>query len=153
MGSNLLYTLVISLCGDVEVNPGPRTKANNSFLVFHWNINSISANNFSKVCLLRTYLTVHKSDMVCLSETYLDFNRLSNTAHNCNLEISGCNLIRSDHPFNNKREGVCIYYKNFFHLRVFEIQYLHECINIEPKIGDKFCYINYFVYIAKPIAR
>ena len=58
-----LYTLVISLSGDVEVNPGPR------------------------------------------------------------------------------RGGVCIYYKNFLHLRVLDIQYLHECINIELKIGDKLCYI------------
>ena len=27
------------------------------------------------------------------------------------------------------------------HLRVLDIQYLHECINIELKIGDKLCYI------------
>ena len=97
---------MISLSGDVEVNPGPRTKANNTFSVCHWNLNSISAHNYSKVSPLKAYLTVHKFDIVCLSETYLD----SNTApDNDNLEISGYNLIRLDHPSNSKREGVCIY--------------------------------------------
>ena len=56
-----------------------------------------------------------------------------------NLEISGYSLVRSDHPSNNKRGGVCVYYKNFLPLRVLDIQYLHECINFELKIGDKIC--------------
>ena len=62
--------------------------------------------------LLKVYLTVHKFDIVCLSETYHN----SNTAlDNDNLGISGYNLIRSDYPSNSKRgEGVCIYYKKFF---------------------------------------
>ena len=47
------------------------------------------------------------------------------------------NLIRSVDPSNSERGSVCIYYKNFLHLRVLQIQYLHECINIELKIGDK----------------
>ena len=54
--------------------------------------------------LLKAYLTDHKFDVVCLSETYLD----SNTASD-NVKISGYNLIRSDHPTNIKRGGVCIY--------------------------------------------
>ena len=109
---------MISLSGDVEVNPGPRTKANNTFSVCHWNLNSISAHNYSKVSPLKAYLTVHKFDIVCLSETYLD----SKTApDNDNLEISGHNLTRSDHPSNRKRGGVYIYHKNFLHLRVLDI--------------------------------
>ena len=88
--------------------------------------------------LLKAYLTVHKFDIICLSETYLDCNIASD---NDNLEISEYNLIRSDHPSNSKCGDICIYYKNFLHLRVLDIQYLHECINIELKIGDKLCYI------------
>ena len=88
--------------------------------------------------LLKTYLTVRKFDIVCLSETYLD----SNTApDNDNLEISVYNLIRSDHPCNSKCGGACIYYKHFLHPTILDIKYIHECINIELKIGDKLCYI------------
>ena len=47
-----LYTRMISLSGDVVVNPGQRTKASNTFSVCHWNSNSISAHNFSKVSRL-----------------------------------------------------------------------------------------------------
>ena len=138
VGIYLAVYLTISLGGDVEVNPGPRTKANNTFSVCHWNLNGISAHKYSKVSLLRAYLTAHKFNIVYIWETYLD----SNTApDNDNLELSGYNLIRSDHPSNSKRGSVYIYYKNFLHLRVLDIQYLHECINIELKIGDKLFYI------------
>ena len=115
-----LSTLMIPLSGDVEVNPGPRTKASSTFSECHRNLNSIPAHNYSKVSLLKTYLTIHKIDIVCLSKTYLD---------NENLEISGYNLIPSDHSSNSKHGRVCIYYKHFLHLRVLDIQYLDECIN------------------------
>ena len=81
-------------------------------------------------------LQVHKFDIIYFSETYLDS---SIPVHDNNLEISGYNLIRSDHPSNNKRGGVCIYYKNFLPLRVCGISFLDECINFELKIGDKLC--------------
>ena len=55
------------------------------------------------------------------------------------MEIPGYNLIRSDHPSNNKQGGICIYYKHFLLLRILNVQYLQECINFEMKIGDKVC--------------
>ena len=55
------------------------------------------------------------------------------------MEITGYNLVRSDHPANTKRGGVCLYYKTCLPLRVLDIQYLNECINFELKIGDKLC--------------
>ena len=55
------------------------------------------------------------------------------------MAISGYNLIHSDHPSNNKRDGVCIYYKNFLPLGVLTIQYLQKCINFELNIGGKIC--------------
>ena len=55
------------------------------------------------------------------------------------MEISGYSLIRSDHPSNIKRGGICIYYKHFLPLRILSVQYLQECINFEMKIGDKVC--------------
>ena len=88
------------------------------------------------MCLLKTYIAIDKFDIICLSETYLD---ASTTSDDDNLAISGYNLIRSDHPSNNKRGDVCIYYKNFLTLRVLSIQYLQECINFELNIGGKIC--------------
>ena len=52
-----------------------------------------------------------------------------------NLIISGYNLIRSDHPSNTKRGGVCLYYKHFLPLRVLNISYLKESLNFELKVG------------------
>ena len=93
---------MIFLSGNVEVNSGPKIKANN-FSVCCWNINSISVHNYSKVSLLKAYLTVYKFDIVCLSETYLD----SNTAPDIeNLKISGYNLIKLYHPSNSRGDGV-----------------------------------------------
>ena len=88
--------------------------------------------------LLKAYLTIQKFNIACSSDTYLHSNSAPDDG---NLEISGYDLIRSDNPSNRKRGGVCIYFKNVLHLRVLDIQYLHECINIELKIGDKLCYI------------
>ena len=87
---------------------------------------------------------MHMFDIICISETYLDS---STSPNDTNLEISGYNLIRSDHPSNNKGGGICICYKHFLPLRILNIcsicpknvQYLQECINFEMKIGDKFC--------------
>ena len=41
-----------------------------------------------------------------------------------NLVNSGYNLIRSDHPFNTKRGGVCLYYKNHLPISVLNVSYL-----------------------------
>ena len=55
------------------------------------------------------------------------------------MKIWKCNLLRSDHPANTKRRGVCFYHKTCLPLRILDIQYLNECINFELKIGDKLC--------------
>ena len=91
---------------------------------------------YPKVSLLKDYITAHKMDIICLSETYLDSSIQSD---NDNLEIPGYNLVRSDYPSNNKRGGVCIYYKASLPLRVIDICFLQECIIFEVMIGDKQC--------------
>ena len=55
------------------------------------------------------------------------------------LQIPGYNLIRSDHPSNTKRGGVCVYYRSSLPLRVINIGYLHECLSFEMQTGDKIC--------------
>ena len=114
---------MITFSGDVELNPGPKRKAAQTLSMCHWNLNSICAHNFAKLSLLRAYVSVHKFDIICLSETYLD-----SSIDDVSLEISGYYLIRSDHPSNKKRGGICIYYKNFLPLKVTAVRLLEECI-------------------------
>ena len=90
-------------------------------------LDSISVHDYSKLLFLKAYILVHKSDIICLSETYLDS---AVPLDDDNLVISG---------YNTKRGGVCLYYKNYLPLRVLNISYLKECLNFELKIGDKSC--------------
>ena len=127
---------MILLSGDVEINPGPRRSTNETFSICHWNLNSLLTYNYNKLFLLGAYIAVHKFDVTCLTETYLNSTVASDDK---NLEVTGYNLVRSDHPANAKRGRVCLYYKIGLPLRVLDIQYLNECINFELKIGDKLC--------------
>ena len=127
-----LYSCLIILRGDAEVNPGPKNSVSECLSICHWNLNSILTHVYSKLFLLKAFISVHKFDINCLSETYLDSTV---PVDDDNLVVSGYNLIRSDHPCNTKR-GVCLYYKNYLPLRVLNISYLKECLNFELKIGD-----------------
>ena len=44
------------------------------------------------------------------------------------------NLIKGHHPSNSERGGVCIYY---MHLKLFNINYLNECMCFEVAISKK----------------
>ena len=104
-----LVSIFLNRSGDIEKKPGPKTKSCQSFSTYHWNLNSLSAQNFSKILLLQAYNAVHNYDIICLSETYLN---CSIPYDDDNLEIPGYNLIRAYHPSKHKRGRVCIYYKN-----------------------------------------
>ena len=67
-----LDEIVLKLGGDIEENPGPKPSSNESFSICRWNLNSISAHNCIKVSLLRAYISTHKFDIICISETYFD---------------------------------------------------------------------------------
>ena len=131
-----LYSCLIILSGDVEVNPGPKNSVSECLSICHWNLNSISAHDYSKLFLLKAYFSVRKFDIIGLSEIYLDSTV---PLDDDNMVIFGYNLICSDHPSNTKRGGVCLYYKNYLPLRVLNISYLKECLNFELKTGDKSC--------------
>ena len=139
---NILLGVLVWLCScliirsDVEVNPGPKNGVSECLSICHWNLNSILAHDYSKLFLLNAYILVHKFDIICLSETYLDSTA---PLDDVNLVISGYNLIRFDHQSNTKCGGVCLYYKHYLPLRVLNISYLKECLTFELKIGDKSC--------------
>ena len=129
-----VHALLIRQRGDIEMNPGPKPNPCHRFSICHWNLNSLAADNYLKVSLLRAYVAITKFDVVYLSETYLDSSYLSD---NDNFYLPGYNLVRADHPSNTKKGGVCIYFKNSLPLKVLDIQLLQECINFEIKIADK----------------
>ena len=128
---------IISLSGDTEINPGPKSNALNwCFSICHWNLNSILAHIFTKVSLLSAYISVHKFDIICLSETYLNSGIPSDDE---NLIMPGYNLVREDHPSNIKRGGVCVYYKISLPFRVINVKYPQESISFQLRIGGKCC--------------
>ena len=51
--------------------------------------------------------------------------------------LKGYNLIRSDHPSDTKRGGVCIHYKESLALRLVNITSLPECLVCEVTIESK----------------
>ena len=104
--------------------------------ICHWNLNSISAHDYSKIFFLKAYIILHKFDVISLSKTYLD-STIPNDDDK--IKIPGYTFIRSDHPSNTKRGGACIYYKSSLPLRVINIGYLHECLSFELQFGDKIC--------------
>ena len=57
---------------------------------------------YKKVSLLSAFISVHKLDIICLSETYLNSET---SPDDDNLEIPGYNSIRKDHTSNTKRGG------------------------------------------------
>ena len=127
---------MMHLSGNIEKNPGPKKDFSHTFSIGHWNLNSLVAHNFTKVALLKAYLSVQKFDIFCMSETYLNS---SITEDDDILRIPGYNLIRSNHPSNNKRGGVAIYYKYFLPLKLRDVNYLRESILFELQIGSKIC--------------
>ena len=119
-----LSLTIIRLSGDIEENPGPKCNSNQSFSIYHWNLNSITAHNYLEIPLLIAYISLHNFDAVCVSETYLD----SPTARDDeNLEITGYNLLRVDHASNS--------YKNSLALRLIDANYLQECLIFEILMG------------------
>ena len=82
---------LIDLSGDIEKNPGPRHSSSQNFSISHWNLNSITAHSYVKISILKAYLSIHKFDIVCLSETYID---TSVPLHDVNLEIQDYELVQ-----------------------------------------------------------
>ena len=106
-----VHGLLIRQRGDIEMKPGPKPNLCHSFSICHWNLNSLAADNYLKVSLLRAYVAIKKFDVVCLSETYLDSSYLSD---NDNFYLPGYNLVRTDHASNTKKMVLASILKTLF---------------------------------------
>ena len=126
---------------DIKTNLGPITSFGQCFSIGHWNLKSITAHNFPKLSLVTAYNLVHSFDIICLSGTYLNSATPPNDTR---LESSGCTLFRSDHPSNNERGGVCVYYKSTLRLGILNISNFDEWVNFEVSIANKICHFTQF---------
>ena len=124
--------MLLLLSGDIEQNPGPRSTKNLS--IVHWNINSIAAHNFIKLSSLQAFNSIHKFDLICISESFLDSTFSTDDSA---LSLKGYKLIRSDHPQDVKRGGTCIYYKDTLPIKFLNIFNLSECLICEIQYEKK----------------
>ena len=96
--------------------------------------------------LLRGHISSNEVDILCLFETFLNSNI---SCDDDNLQLPGLNLLRADHPSNTKREGVCIYYRNFLPLRLITFHYLNEYLTCVIKRSVKisnFANLQLFIF-------
>ena len=122
-----LFPRLMHHSSDIEKNPGSKKYFSQTFSIGHYNLNCLVAHNFTKVALLKAYLSVK------INETSLDSDI---TENDHSFWIPAFDLIRFDHPSNNKREGVAVYYKNFLPLKLIVVNYLSESILFELQIGS-----------------
>ena len=83
-----------------------------AIFVCHRNINSIPSHNFQKIAVLESFIGMHKFDIICTLETFLN-----NAYEDNDLNLNGYSLLQADHPSNAKRGGVCSYYKETLALK------------------------------------
>ena len=130
---------ILISCGDIKINPGPKTTSDHNLSVCYWNLNGITTNNFIKKSLLEAYNTIHNYDIICISETFLN----SDLSHDdSRLSLQGYELIRCDNPNDLKRGGICIYFKEHLPLtRRTDVSPLNESIICEITINNSKCFI------------
>ena len=66
---------------------------------------------------------MHKLDLICLSEIYLD-----SSVDDGLLEVDRYNLVRADHPNNTKRGGVYIYHKELLPVKIIDLFNFEEAL-------------------------
>ena len=129
-------------CGDIESNPGPGNDSDHHLTICHWNLNGIASHNFLKVSLIEVFNSVTNFDIICISETFLDSTFLPNDPR---LSLQGYAMIRSDHPSNTKRGGVCMFYKEHLpFVNRTDLTFVDECLVGEINYKNSKCFVSCF---------
>ena len=131
---SFISVIFLVLSGDIETNLGPDGGYSNSFSFWHWNLNSIAAHNFVKMSLLQAYNAIHRFDIICLCETYLDDSYHTDDDQ---LGFPGYKLIRADKPNNIKKGGVCICYRKFLSVKIIHKNILNVWLVRELSFGSR----------------
>ena len=110
-----------------------------SLTCYHWNLNGLIAHDSIKISLLQANVTQLNYDIIYSSET---FPSSSIDSSDTRILIDGYNLIRSDHPSDSKRGGVCIYYKEHIPLiKRDDICTLDNCLVTEIRSQSAKCFL------------
>ena len=72
--SHLGCSILIYLTGKIKKNLRPKTSSCEKFSACHSNLNSIWAHSFIKISLLCAFISTHNFDILCSSETYVDYS-------------------------------------------------------------------------------
>ena len=83
---------------------------------------------------MEAYNTHRSFDMICLSETYLDFSYADDDTQ---LILKDFTFIRADNPHDCKRGGVSIYFKEHLAIHPVSPLNLNECLVVEINIQNK----------------
>ena len=139
--SFLLYHLICSdiirsnliRSGNVQENPDPND-CNLKF--FHWNLDSLTAGNNTKISLIDVCNSVFNYDLIAVSDT-----RLNQSIDNEDIRIEGfsSDIFRSDLPSNSRVPGrAFIYYKENIPIkRRKDLEILQECVVTEVHLVVK----------------
>ena len=123
--------ITLFICGDMEINSGPKNTKSCYFSLSHWNINSLPAHDFSKL----SKHTIQNTILICLSETYLDSSYADDDTQ---LNLKDFALIRADNPHNRKKGGVdFIYFKERLVVHSVSPLNLNKCLVLEINIQNK----------------
>ena len=147
IGSDVIKSNLVR-SGNVHENPGPKD-CNLKF--FHWNLDSLTAHNNTKISLIEAYNSVFNYDLIAVSDT-----RLNQSIDNEDILIEGfsSDIFRSDHPSNSRVPGaVCIYHKENIPIkRRKDLETLQESVVTEITFGRKKYFSSYYTAIhTKPV--
>ena len=138
---------LLLICGDDELNPGPKkTRSYYNFSLCRWNLNSITAHNFSKISLHEAYNVQQKFDRICISETYLDSSFANNDPR---IKLPGYNVVTADNPNNAKRGGVSVCFKESLAVRSVTSLCLRACLLLEVFIQHRGYVVFYIDHLVK----
>ena len=136
----LVQSQLILHCSDVEKNPGPALRVGNCFNFCSWNLNCISALDFSRVSFFEAFDTFHTFDVIAICETHLDsaFDLPTNVVNADKVALPSYDFSKKNHPYNVKRGVVGRYYKNMLPLKQRrELEILQECLVCEICLHNK----------------
>ena len=90
------------LHGDISSNPGPPLLS-----YMHWNVNSLSADEFARIPLLQAHAAIHGYHLIAITES-----GLTNKTSDEKIKIPGYTPVRCDLVDGISHGGVVVYYKN-----------------------------------------
>ena len=136
---SIFSKIILVNSGDIEANPGRRKSSSIKFC--HWNLNGLTAHDFVKVPLMEAFINIHNFHVLYFSETALDSTIVLN---NRNINIDRYSILRADHPSNNKRRSVCIYFKQLPLIRRDDLSTMQEALVTEISVESETFFFTCF---------